>query len=96
MSIFSQIEVKKMIQYVEKNQMTFSRMVELLNDKAYKFTNKKECLTMMDVVRNLECFISSNENLKSKTEFKFKELISYLKNEVIESCNENLKSYNNE
>jgi hypothetical protein len=92
MTIFKVSEVKKMLDCVQAEQMTFSRMVELLNHKAYKeLARKGQLVTMMDVVRTLEAFLQHNdEKCKSDTQVKVQSLISYIKSEVIEGAKSHL------
>ena len=68
MAIFKEAEIKKMLGYVEAGQMSFSRMVELLNQAAYKeLAYKGQLVTMMDAVRTLEAFLNHNDkNCKSE------------------------------
>lgn len=83
MGIFKEAQVKKMFSQVQAEQMTFSRMVELLNQEAYQeLARKGQLITMMDVVRTLEAFLIHNEPLKNKTELKVKDLINYMKSQV--------------
>lgn len=87
MAIFKESEIKKMLGQVQSEQMTFSRMVELLNQEAYKeLAYKGQLVTMMDVIRTLEAFIVHNEPIKNKTEIKVKEFINYMKSEVVDGA----------
>lgn len=92
MAIFKESEVRKMLDCVLAEQMTFSRMVELLNQKAYKeLARKGQLVTMMDLVRTLEAFLQHNdETCKSETQVKVQSLISYMKSEVIEGAKSHL------
>ncbi len=91
MAVFKESQIKKMLSQVQSEQMTFSNMVEFLNQEAYNFKAKKgDLVTMMDVVRTLECFLNHNPNIKSMTEVKIKTLIDYMKSEVIEGVTSNL------
>lgn len=91
MAIFKEAEIKKMLNQVQSEQMTFSRMVELLNQKSYQeLAYKGQLVTMMDVVRTLEAFLIHNEPVKNKTELKVKELIDYMKSQVIDGAKSNL------
>lgn len=91
MGIFKEAQIKKMLAQVQAEQMTFSRMVELLNQEAYKeLAYKGQLVTMMDVVRTLEAFLVHNEPVKNKTEIKVKELVDFFKSEVISGAKEHL------
>lgn len=91
MGIFKEAQIKKMLGQVEAEQMTFSRMVELLNQEAYKeLAYKGQSVTMMDVIRTLEAFLVHNEPVKNKTEIKVKELVDFFKSEVISGAKEHL------
>ena len=92
MAIFKEAEIKKMLGFVQAEQMTFSRMVELLNQEAYKeLAYKGQLVTMMDVVRTLEAFLNHNdENCKSEMKVKIQTLISYMKSEVIDGAKSHL------
>lgn len=84
MAIFKEAQIKKMLDQVQAEQMTFSRMVKLLNQEAYKeLAYKGQLVTMMDVLRILETFLVHNEPVKNQTEIKVKTLIDYLKSEVV-------------
>lgn len=84
MGIFKEAQIKKMLSQVQAEQMTFSRMVELLNQENYKeLAYKGQLVTMMDVVRTLEAFLVHNEPVKNQTEIKVKSLIDYMKSEVV-------------
>jgi len=91
MGIFKEAQIKKMLGQVKSEQMTFSRMVELLNQEAYKeLAYKGQLVTMMDVVRTLEAFLVHNEPVKNQTELKVKDFINYMKSEVISGAKEHL------
>ena len=84
MGIFKESQIKKMLGQVQAEQMTFSRMVELLNQEAYKeLAYKGQLVTIMDILRTLEAFLVHNEPIKNQTEIKVKTLIDYLKSEVV-------------
>ena len=84
MGIFKEAQIKKMLSQVQAEQMTFSRMVELLNQENYKeLAYKGQLVTMMDVVITLEAFLVHNEPVKNQTEIKVKSLIDYMKYEVV-------------
>ncbi len=84
MGIFKEAQIKKMLSQVQAEQMTFSRMVELLNQETYKeLAYKGQLVTMMDVVKTLEAFLVHNEPVKNQTEIKVKSLIDYMKSEVV-------------
>ena len=84
MGIFKEAQIKKMLSQVQAEQMTFSRMVELLNQENHKeLAYKGQLVTMMDVVRTLEAFLVHNEPVKNQTEIKVKSLIDYMKSEVV-------------
>ncbi len=84
MGIFKEAQIKKMLSQVQAEQMTFSRMVELLNQENYKeLAYKGQLVTMMDVVKTLEAFLVHNEPVKNQTEIKVKSLIDYMKSEVV-------------
>ena len=92
MPIFKEYEIKKMLNYVQEEQMTFSRMVEILNQTAYKeLAHKGNLVTMSDIVKTLECFLIHNEPIKNNMEIKIKEFINYMKNEIAQACLNNLK-----
>ncbi len=87
MGVFKEAQIKKMIDQVQAGQMTFSRMVELLNQETYKeLAYKGQLVTMTDVVRTLETFLVHNEPVKNQMEIKVKTLIDYMKSEVIEGA----------
>ena len=91
MAIFKEAEIKKMLHHVQAEQMSFSRMVELLNQKSYqKLAYKGQLVTMMDVVRTLESFLIHNEPVKNQTELKVKEFINYMKSQVVDSARSHL------
>lgn len=91
MGIFKEAQIKKMLSQVQAGQMTFSRMVELLNKETYKeLAYKGQLVTMMDVVRTLEAFLVHNEPVKNKTEIKVKSLIDYMKSEVVDGAKSHL------
>lgn len=92
MAIFKEAEIKKMLGYVEAGQVSFSRMVELLNQAAYKeLAYKGQLVTMMDAVRTLEAFLNHNDkNCKSEMKVKIQTLISCLKSEVIQGVKSHL------
>ena len=91
MGIFKEAQIKKMLRQVQAEQMTFSRMVELLNQEAYKkLAYKGQLVTMMDVVRTLEAFLVHNEPVKNRTELKVKELVDFFKSEVVLGAKEHL------
>ena len=93
MGIFKEAQIKKMLGQVQKEQMTFSRMVQLLNQEAYKdLALKGKLVTMTDVIKTLEAFLVHNEPVQNKMELKFTEFINYMKNEVNESCLNNLNN----
>ena len=81
MAIFKESQIKKMLGFVQAEQMTFSRMVELLNQEAYQeLARKGRLVTMMDVVRTLEAFLNhSDTTCKSEMKVKIQTLISYIK-----------------
>lgn len=84
MGIFKETQIKKMLDQVHAGQMTFSRMVEFLNQENYKeLAYKGHLVTMTDVVRTLEAFLVHNEPVKNKMEIKVKTLIDYMKSEVV-------------
>ena len=91
MKLFKESYIKKMLGYVAAEQMTFSRMVELLNDdvqkEIYKLRKGEPITSMCDIIRVIEAYLVQNEGkTKSRTEIKLKELRDYLKNEVVEEC----------
>ncbi len=91
MGIFKEAQIKKMLSQVQAGQMTFSRMVELLNKETYKeLAYKGQLVTMMDVVRTLEAFLVHNEPVKNQTEIKIKTLIDYIKSEVVDGAKSHL------
>lgn len=91
MGIFKEAQIKKMLSQVQAGQMTFSRMVELLNKETYKeLAYKGQLVTIMDVVRTLEAFLVHNEPVKNKTEIKVKSLIDYMKSEVVDGAKSHL------
>lgn len=91
MGIFKEAQIKKMFSQVQAEQMTFSRMVELLNKETYKeLAYKGQLVTMMDVIRTLEAFLVHNEPVKNQTEIKVKTLIDYIKSEVVDSARSHL------
>lgn len=91
MGIFKEAQIKKMLSQVQAGQMTFSRMVELLNKETYKeLAYKGQLVTMMDVVRTLEAFLVHNEPVKNQTEIKVKTLIDYIKSEVVDGARSHL------
>ena len=91
MGIFKEAQIKKMLDQVQAEQMTFSRMVELLNKETYKeLAYKGQLVTMMDVVRTLEAFLVHNEPVKNQTEIKIKALIDYMKSEVVDGAKSHL------
>lgn len=91
MGIFKEAQIKKMLDQVQAGQMTFSRMVELLNQETYReLAYKGQLVTMMDVVRTLEAFLIHNEPVKNQTELKVKEFIDYMKSQVIDSARSHL------
>lgn len=91
MAIFKEAQIKKMLDQVQAEQMTFSRMVELLNQKSYQeLAYKGQLVTMMDVVRTLEAFLVHNEPVKNQTELKVKTLIDYMKSEVVNGAKSHL------
>jgi hypothetical protein len=91
MGVFKEAQIKKMLGQVQDEQMTFSRMVEILNQEAYReLAYKGQLVTMMDVVRTLEAFLVHNEPVKNITELKVKSLIDFLKTEVILGAKEHL------
>jgi len=91
MGIFKESQIKKMLGQVQAEQMTFSRMVELLNQEAYKeLAYKGQLVTMMDVVRTLEAFLIHNEPIKNQTELKVKEFIEYMKSQVLDGARSHL------
>lgn len=91
MGIFKEAQIKKMFSQVQAEQMTFSRMVELLNKETYKeLAYKGQLVTMMDVVRTLEAFLVHNEPVKNQTEIKIKALIDYMKSEVVDGAKSHL------
>jgi len=91
MGIFKEAQIKKMLDQVQAEQMTFSRMVELLNKETYKeLAYKGQLVTMMDVVRTLEAFLVHNEPVKNQTEIKVKTLIDYIKSEVVDGAKSHL------
>lgn len=82
MAIFKENEIKKMLNNVQMEQMTFSRMVELLNQKIYKeLAHKGQLISTIDVINTLEAFLIHNENIKNQTELKIKDFINYIKSE---------------
>lgn len=91
MGIFKEAQIKKMLDQVHAGQMTFSRMVELLNKETYKkLAYKGQLVTMMDVIRTLEAYLVHNEPVKNQTEIKIKSLIDYIKSEVVEGARSHL------
>lgn len=92
MPIFKESKIKKMLGQVLAEQMTFSRMVELLNQEAYReLAYKGKLVTMMDVIRILEAFLVHNEPVKNQTEIKIKDFINYMKSQVIDGARSHIK-----
>jgi hypothetical protein len=61
MSLFKVQEIKKMLEYVEAEQISFSRMVELLNEKVNKFRIKKEGdIEVKDIVNILDAYLTQD------------------------------------
>lgn len=95
MGIFKESQIKKLLGQVQAEQMTFSRMVEIMNQEAYKeLAYKGQLVTMMDVVRTLEAFLVHNDPVRNNTEIKVKELIDYMKSKVIEGSYTHCKRLN--
>lgn len=92
MGIFKEAQIKKMLDQVQAEQMTFSRMVELLNKETYKeLAYKGQLVTMMDVVGTLEAFLVHNdETCKSELKVKIQTLISFIQSQVIEGAKSHL------
>ena len=93
MGIFKEAQIKTMLGHVQSEQMTFSRMVELLNQEVYKdLALKGKLVTMTDVIKTLEAFLVHNYPVQNKMQLKFTEFINYIKDEVNEYCLTNLKT----
>lgn len=83
MGLFKEAQVKKMLEHVQAGNISFGRMVELMNKDVYKHQAKRgQLVTMMDVVRTLEAFLAHNDHCKNETQIKVKELIGHMKSEV--------------
>lgn len=83
MGLFKEAQVKKMLEHVQAGNISFGRMVELMNKDVYKHQEKRgQLVTMMDVVRTLEEFLAHNDHCKNETQIKVKALIDYMKTEA--------------
>jgi hypothetical protein len=92
MGVFKLQEIRKMIGYVQSEQMSISRMVELLNQAADKDKiNKNGWMSMADVVRGLECYMNQNENLENHIAVKMQDLKQLMLDKIVKSSIENLK-----
>lgn len=91
MGVFKLQEIRKMIGYVQAEQMSISRMVELLNQKSDKDKiNKDGWMSMLDVVRGLECYMNQNENLEHHIVVKMQDLKQIMLEKAMKGCIENL------
>jgi len=85
MAIFKESQIKNMLNHVQTEQITFSRMVELLNQQAYKeLAYKGKLVIMEDIIITLEAFLVQNEPVKNQVELKTKDFISYIKSQIID------------
>lgn len=90
-AIFKEAHISKMLNHVVAGNMSLSQFTEMLNKDAYSALAKRgELVTMMDVVRTLEAFLTHNEPVKNKTEIKVKTLIDYIKSEVVDGARSHL------
>lgn len=93
MAIFKEAEVRELLNMVHSEQISFSKFVEMLNDAAYdKLAKDGGLVTMMEVVRVVEAFISQGQD-KTESELitKMKEFAAYVKAYAVKGAMENLK-----
>jgi hypothetical protein len=87
MSIFKIDEVRSLFNDYQNEEISFSKLVEILNEKVYRVQAQKgELITMMDVVRIIDGFLVHNENSPIETKAKLMSTRDYMKQRVLEEA----------
>lgn len=60
--VFKEAEIKKMLGWVTADQMSFSRMVEILNQKANNHATSVAKQALENAAENASAFLDANDN----------------------------------
>ena len=93
MGLFKVAQIKKMLGCVSAEQMTFSRMVELLNEDVNKEVYRvrrgrgEPDASMVDILDVIDSYLFQHKDtISTETEVKLISLREYIRNKIVEDC----------